>query len=373
VKDLLIGTHTPVLGSGQAVRTYGVARALAAHGGLTLLYARFGADEPDEAFSSIPGIELIGVVPSRRLRRALGYARARIGGVPPGFARGISPELSAAAARLADAPGRRRVIADGPIAAAAVAALASRRPVHYNAHNVESAFRHELDDRGRREHDALAAFERGVLERSCESWMVSAADLRTAGELAPGARLRYVPNVVDVAAIEPLPQNPDARRAIFVASFVYPPNANGLRFLIDEVFPRVWAELPDARLTLVGRGLQELPSSDPRVEVLGFVDDLRAAYASASCALVPLLQGGGSPLKFIEALAFGVPVIATPRAAAGLEVSDGRDCVIADGADAYAAAVLRVMRDGAPELALRGRKLAEERYSIEALSAILAP
>ncbi len=98
MKDLLIGTHTPVLGSGQAVRTYGVARALAAHGGLTLLYARFGADEPDEAFSSIPGIELIGVVPSRRLRRALGYARARIGGVPPGFARGISPELSAAAA-----------------------------------------------------------------------------------------------------------------------------------------------------------------------------------------------------------------------------------------------------------------------------------
>ena len=47
MKDLLVTSHTPVLGSGQAVRTYGVARALAAHGGLTLLYMRFGADEPD--------------------------------------------------------------------------------------------------------------------------------------------------------------------------------------------------------------------------------------------------------------------------------------------------------------------------------------
>jgi glycosyltransferase involved in cell wall biosynthesis len=139
------------------------------------------------------------------------------------------------------------------------------------------------------------------------------------------------------------------------------------------VFPRVWAELPDARLALEGRGLEELPSCDSRIEALGFVENLSEAYASASCALVPLLQGGGSPLKFVEALAFGLPVIATSKAAAGLEVSDGRDCVIADGAEAYAAAVVRILRDGAPELARRGRELAQERYSIEALSAILAP
>lgn len=373
MRDLLVTTHTPVLGSGQAVRTYGVARALAAHGGLTLLYVRFDAPEPDEAFRSIPGVELCEVVPSRGLRRGMTYARARLGGVPLGFARGISRELSSEAARLACQPERRRVIADGPIAAAALASLAGRRPVHYNAHNVESAFRHELGGRGEREHDGMRRFERRLLMRSCESWMVSAADMRAAAELAPGARLRYVPNVVDVAAISPIEPLVSARRAIFVASFAYPPNQNGLRFLLDEVFPRVWQELPDARLTLVGRGLAEAPSQDPRVETLGFVDDLRDAYAGASCAVVPLLQGGGSPLKFIEALAYGLPVVATGKAAAGLEVTDGQDCVIADGAEAYAAALVRVLGDGAGDVALRGRRLAEERYSIEALSAILAP
>ncbi len=373
LRDLLVTTHTPVLRSGQAVRTYGVARALAGAGdGLTLLYTRFGASEPDAAFGSIPGIALREVLPSRSARRLGAYARARLAGVPAGFARGISGELEAEAARLAREPGRGRVIADGPIAAAALARLAKTRPVVYNAHNVESSFRHELDARGAREHDTLRAFEHRLLERASESWMVSKADIAAARELCPAARLRYVPNVVDVEAIAPVTPDANARRAIFVASFAYEPNLGGLRFLLDEVFPRVWAEIPDARLTLVGAGLEQPPSADARVEALGFVDDLHAAYASASCAVVPLLQGGGTPLKFIEALAHGLPVIATPRAAAGLDVRDGEHCLIAGDADAFAAALVHVLSEGAPTLAGRGRELAAERYSIQALTRLLA-
>ncbi len=90
--DLLVTTHTPILRSGQTMRTYGVARALAADaGGMTLLYARFEGDEPDEAFSSIPGIELVGVNSSRGARRAAAFASALARGLPAGIARGISP------------------------------------------------------------------------------------------------------------------------------------------------------------------------------------------------------------------------------------------------------------------------------------------
>jgi glycosyltransferase involved in cell wall biosynthesis len=368
--DLLVATHTPVLRSGQAVRTYGVARALAVHGGLTLLYARFGADEPDAAFRAIPGVELVEVVPSRGLKRALAYVATRASGVPDGFARGASRELGAEAGRLAASPGRGRVIADGPIAATALARLARKRPVIYNAHNLESGFRHDLDGFGGRR--ALRSFERRLLGRSAESWMVSEADMAGARELCPDARLRYVPNVVDVAAIEPVSSLAPERRAIFVASFAYEPNQNGLRFLLEEVFPRVWEELPDARLTLVGSGLEQSPSADARVEVRGFVDDLGAAYAGARCAVVPLLQGGGTPLKFIEALAYGLPVVATPRAGAGLAVRDGEDCLLAEGSDQFAAALVRVLTNGASELGHRARELAAKRYSIEALSELLA-
>jgi glycosyltransferase involved in cell wall biosynthesis len=371
MSDLFVTVHTPVLESGRAVRTYGVVRALAASGdGVTLLYVRFGAPEPDAAFRSIEGIELHGVAPSRGARRAFAYARARLGGVPEAFARGVSPELAAAADRLA----RRgdRVIADGPVAAAALGGLARRRPVVYNAHNLESAFRHDLRESGLGSARALRRFERRVLARADESWMVSEAEVAAARELCPAADVRYVPNVVDVERIRPVEVAAGAQRVLFVANFDYEPNRNGLRFLLDEVLPRVWRELPEARLSLVGAGLATPPSRDPRVEALGFVDDLDAAYASASAAVVPLLQGGGTPLKFVEALAYGLPVVATSRAAAGLAVRDGEHCLLADDAPAFAAALVGVLRDGAPEVGRRGRALAVERYSIEALSTLLA-
>jgi glycosyltransferase involved in cell wall biosynthesis len=384
-RDLLVSTHTPVLRSGRDVRTYGVARALAMHGKLTLLYVRFGAEQPDESFKAIPGIELREVVPSRGARRLLAYAMARLTGVPDGFARGVSPELARAAALLAGAPGYRRVIADGPTSAAALAGLARKHPVTYNAHNLESGFRHELGPAERRALRGLRSFERRLLARSSESWMVSDADMRAARELCPAARLRLAPNVVDVAAIEPVFATPasassDASRpepaapepaAIFVANFAYEPNRRALAFLLEDVLPRAWEQLPDARLVLVGGGLERPPSDDPRVRALGFVEDLATAYRQARCAVVPLLQGGGSPLKLIEALAYGLPVIATQRAVAGLQLHAGEDYLLADGAKAFADTLVEVLRDGAPHIADAGRRLAEERYSIEALGELL--
>lgn len=372
MRDLLVSMYTPVLRSGRAMRTYTIARALSAADGLDLLYLHFDGDEPDAKFAAIPGVRMHRVSSTRSPRRIAAYATNRIRGMPAAFARGVSPELAGAAARLAAAPERGRVIADGPIAAATLAGLSRRRAVIYNAHNLESAFRHELESLSAAERRALLTFERRLLERASESWMVSEADIRGARKLCPSARLRYVPNVVDVAAIEPVAPTPSERRAIFVANFAYGPNRDGLCFLLENVFPVVWRELPDATLMLVGPGLERTSLTDSRVQTLGFVEDLHSAYARASCAVVPLLLSGGTPLKFIEALAYGLPVLATPRAVAGLDVRDGEHCVIAGGSDAYAAALVRILRDSDTELGRRGRALVEERYSVETLSTLLS-
>ena len=231
--DLLVTMHTPALRSGRDVRTYGVARALAANGPLTVLYARFGAETPDEAYEAIPGIQLREVVPSRGRSRLRAYAQARLRGVPDGFARGVSTELAASAAQLASTPGRGRVIADGPTAAAALTGLAGKHPVIYNAHNLESGFRHELGEE-RKSLRGLASFEQRLLRSSAESWMVSHADMQAAHELCPSAELRLVPNVVDVGAIQPVPGNAVESVAIFVANFAYEPNRMALGFLLEE-------------------------------------------------------------------------------------------------------------------------------------------
>jgi polysaccharide biosynthesis protein PslH len=370
--DLLVSAHTPVLRSGRAMRTYGLARALAsAEDGLALLYVRFGDAAPDTSFRAIPGIELHEVIASRGAMRLISYLAARRRGVPHALARGVSPELAAATARLARHYGGR-VIADGPTEAATLAGLAGRLPIIYNAHNIESAFRDEFDAGGLGGSRTLRGFERGVLRHSAESWVVSEADARAARTLSPEARLRIVPNVVDVRRIVPAAAVPEARRALIVGNFSYEPNLRALRFLLDEVLPRVWASVPDARLRVVGPGLDEQPSSDRRVEAVGFVDDLASAYADVSCVVVPLLQGGGSPVKFVEAMAYGLPILATPRACAGLEVKDGEHCLVAEGGEAFAAALASLLQDGAQGLGHRARVLALERYSIEALVSIVA-
>jgi glycosyltransferase involved in cell wall biosynthesis len=261
---------------------------------------------------------------------------------------------------------------DGPVTAASLLPLARRRPVVYNAHNVESLFRHQLEGGRLGSPHRLEAYERRILETASEAWMVSRRDMQAGARIAPGSTLRYVPNVVDVDGIAPVTAVAPEPRAIFVGDFSYRPNRDGLAFLTGEVLPRLWERLPKARLSIVGKGLEGEDLGDERAEALGFVDDLGAEYARARAAVVPLLAGGGSPLKFIEALAYGLPVVATPAAAQGLDAEPGRDFLLADGADAFADALANVLEHGDPELGARARALAEADYSIDSLARRLA-
>lgn len=373
MRDLLVSAYTPVLRSGRAMRTYGVARALSGGGdGVAIVYARFGAETPDDNFRSIPGVDLHEVVPSRGVARAAGYAAARLRGVPEPIARGASGQLAAAAERLAQRLGGR-IIADGPVEAAALWRVARRRPVIYNAHNIESGFRAGFDAASFGDPDRLRRFERAVLERCSEAWVVSEADAAAARRLCPQTALRIVPNVVDTDRISPHAPAPAARRILLVANFAYEPNRLALQFLLQTVLPRVWAVVPETRLRVVGPGLAGPPSPDPRIEWLGFVEDLDSAYRDVSCVVVPLLHSGGTPVKFVEALAYGLPVVATHLAAQGLAVRDGVHCLLADGDGSLADPLARVLRDGAPELGASGRELAERCYSIRSLAQRLRP
>ena len=308
------------------------------------------------------------------LERLPAYARARLRRVPEDFARGIWPGVAQQTAELCAGDEATRVVAEGPVAAAALLPLASRRAAIYDAHNLESAFRHRLDD-AKMSQTEIERFERLLLSTFAENWMVSPADMEGAAVLAPEANLRLVPNVVDVAGIEPAPPRADERRVLFVADLSYEPNRGGLRFLLEQTMPRLWEQAPDVELVVAGKGSEAIAAEDPRVRPSGFVPDLRDLYLEAGCVAVPLLEGGGSPLKFVEALAYRVPVAATPRAAAGLEVRAGEHYVEGgtDG-ESFAAALLAALdpAQGNP-LAAAGRVLAEREYSIEALERRLAP
>ena len=375
-RTLFVSTFAPTLGTGRALRTYTCVRALAMLGPLDLAYVAYGGDGPSPEYQAIEGIEFHEIAPSRGLRRGAMYVQKRLQGVPDVCSRGTSPEVVAAAERRSGTRARGRVIAGDTSAVTGMMKLAATRPVIYNAHNIESEY--VLGHTGYRSLSKamMRRYECRVLAIAAESWMVSRGDIASARELVPGARLRYVPNVVDVTGIAPreapAADSPPRARLLMVGDFEYPPNRSGLHFLLAEVLPRVWRFRPEARLTLVGRGLEGWSSPDPRVRAAGFVPDLASAYAEADCVVVPLTEGAGTPLKFVEALAYRMPVVATLVAAKGLHVTPGEH--YRRGADAaeFAQAVIEVLRDGAEPMASAARALAESEYSIEALAELLS-
>jgi glycosyltransferase involved in cell wall biosynthesis len=205
--------------------------------------------------------------------------------------------------------------------------------------------------------------------------MATRADARGAVELAgEGISPRYVPNVVDVDLIEPVTPT-GGERALFVGDFTYAPNREALDFLVGQVLPLAWARRPGLRLTVVGRGLPD-SAFDDRVEVVGFVDDLRREYARADLVTVPLLHGGGSPFKLIEGLAYGLPVVSTTHAAGLAEdLVVGEHLLAASDAEGFAEAIERLLADPsrARSIGAAGRDLVARSYSVEALATLLRP
>ena len=363
---LMVAPFAPSDGSGSGLRTVGIARALARLDDLEVAYVEFGDTRVAPALEADPRIRLQALRASRGAGRVLAYARARLAGTPRAFARGVSPELLFRSDELARF---ERVIAVEPTVAAALV-LVSRNPgVVYNASNLEHRFRPRFSH-AKREYGSpakLLEFERRILARSLETWLPTRAEVRQALDLVPDANVRYVPNVVDVRAITTVAPSIEASRILFVADFSYEPNQHAASLLVEDVMPRLWRRVPGARLTLVGRSLQ-LPVQDARVEALGFVDKLADAYSSATCVVVPLLEGGGSPLKLVEAFAYGMPVVATGRAAASLDGAvNGTHYLEANDADALAEALAEVLTGAYGELGRNGRRLVESGYSIEAL------
>jgi GT2 family glycosyltransferase len=138
---------------------------------------------------------------------------------------------------------------------------------------------------------------------------------------------------------------------LFVAGFGHPPNVDAAVWLASDIMKLIWEQVPDATLSLVGANPTQVVRSlaSARVEVRGRVseDELRARYARARIAMVPLRMGAGVKSKVVEALREGLPLVTTRVGAQGLPGIE--ECVaIADEARALADAAAKLLRDDAP-------------------------
>jgi glycosyltransferase involved in cell wall biosynthesis len=165
---------------------------------------------------------------------------------------------------------------------------------------------------------------------------------------------------------------PEGHDVVFSGSMDWLANADGIRYFLDEVWSAIVAQVPQARMLVVGRtppaDLVELAKSrGVNWEFTGFVDDVRDYLHRASAYVIPLRVGGGTRLKVFEAMASGSPVVSTSIGVEGLPVEPGVHYLRGDDAQSLASGVVRLLRERgtARQLARTARAYVEERFSFQ--------
>ncbi len=167
----------------------------------------------------------------------------------------------------------------------------------------------------------------------------------------------------------------DADHIVFTGAMDWQANIDGIEFFMDEIWPRVAARRPRARVTLVGRNPNPALMERARRRNLpftftGFVDDIRDHVQGAAAYMIPLRVGGGTRIKAFEAMAMGIPMVSTGLGVEGLPVTPEEHYLHADTAEEFADALVRLLEDGAlrQTLSRQARDYVEARFSSQAVA-----
>ena len=196
--------------------------------------------------------------------------------------------------------------------------------------------------------------------------VTSSRDAVTIRRAFPDALVGVVPNGVDTRHFSPGDRPSEPATLLFFGTIASYPNVDALLFFVREVLPLVRRAHPAVRLVIVGPApppeIRRL--SGPDVVLTDAVPDLRPYLERATAVIAPLRVGGGTRLKILEAMAMGRPVVSTSLGAEGLEVTDGKELLLADTPRDFALQVGRILAEPelARELGAAGRRLVERSY-----------
>ncbi|MEX0739691.1 MAG: glycosyltransferase family 4 protein [Pseudohongiella sp.] len=198
---------------------------------------------------------------------------------------------------------------------------------------------------------------------------VSKEDARLLLQGSPEARITSVVTGVDINFFKPdAAKGKHPTSLVFSGSMDWHPNEDAILHFMDRILPIIRLEIPDARLSIVGRNPSERLQAAAKiadVEVTGTVADIRPWLHRAAVYIVPLRVGGGTRLKIYEALAMGKAVVSTTIGAEGLNLRNDVHLLRADGEKEFARQTVRLLRNPelAQDLGMAGRQLMEANYA----------
>jgi glycosyltransferase involved in cell wall biosynthesis len=224
------------------------------------------------------------------------------------------------------------------------------------------------------EYERVRRYEAGILQRFDLIFAVSGPDRDALIEQgAAPEKVQVLPNLPDPDLLDSpeLGFKQSEALALFLGTLSWKPNIDSATRLLIKIFPAVQSRNPAARLLLAGTGapkaLMALAERTPGVEFLPDVHDTDGLYRRARVFVEATETGGGTKLKVLNALARGLPVVASPEGASGLEVTPGENILIGRDDSELAGSVERLMTDEAlwRRLSECGRQLVREKYVAE--------
>lgn len=200
--------------------------------------------------------------------------------------------------------------------------------------------------------------ERLLGERFKVIAVCSEADQEYLGSLKVRAPIHVIPNGSEKPSREPVRNPAVPPRIGFVGLMEYYPNLEGVRWFLEKCWPKIKKSIPELRLRIAGKGSDSpLIPKMPDVDGLGWIPDLGEEISTWSLMIVPIRLGAGTRGKIAEGFGRKCPIVTTSLGVFGYEVTNGRETLLADTAEEYAAACIRAIRN-----AIEAEAMAENAY-----------
>ena len=202
--------------------------------------------------------------------------------------------------------------------------------------------------------------------------LLEGVDMSKRPQLA--GRISTVPIAIDAQKLQPIRRKPGSHNIMTLGSLNYPPNLDGIRWFMRDIFPLIQQRVSDVTLTVIGKNPppefhQMAAQSEGAIVVTGFVEELKPYMEAAAMMVVPVRAGSGMRVRLLEAFSCAMPTVTTTIGMEGIAAEAGKEILLGDDPQSFADASVRLLQDTALQesLARNGRLLAENRYDWRAV------
>jgi glycosyltransferase involved in cell wall biosynthesis len=192
--------------------------------------------------------------------------------------------------------------------------------------------------------------------------------------------ITVIPIAVDTQKLRTINRKVDSKNIVTLGTLHYPPNADGIRWFLNEVFPLVRKQIPYATLTIIGKNppqdfIEQAEQSPGVIKVTGYVEDLVPYLEESALMVVPVRAGGGMRVRILEAFAYAMPVVTTTVGLEGIHGTPNHDVLVADTPADFANCTIELLESPSlqEKLSTNGRELAISKYDWQTVLSAMRP